>query len=69
VRYYIKCEKGRSEFLDILRETSGGYYIRLTRIKDDYEKTIEEFMSKQLFDVCLITGYIKQESLGEQMSA
>jgi hypothetical protein len=69
VRYYIKCEKGRSEFLDILRETSDGYYIRLTRIKDSYEKTIEEFMSKQLFDICLNTGYIKQESISEQLSA
>jgi hypothetical protein len=69
VRYYIKCEKDRSEFLDILRETSGGYYIRLTRIKDGYEKTIEEFVSKQLFDICLNTGYIKQESISEQLSA
>jgi hypothetical protein len=69
VRYYIKCEKGRSEFLDILRETGGGYYIRLTRIKDDYKKTIEEFMPRQLFDICLNTGYIKQKSTGEQMIA
>jgi hypothetical protein len=69
VRYYIKCENGRSEFLDILRETSDGYYIRLTRVKDGYEKTIEEFMSKQLFDTCLNTGYIKQESISEQLSA
>jgi hypothetical protein len=69
VRYYIKCEKGRSEFLDILRETSDGYYIRLTRIKDDCEKTIEEFISKRLFDTCLNTGYIKQESIREQLSA
>jgi hypothetical protein len=69
VRYYITCEKGRSEFLDILRETSDGYYIRLTRIKDDYEKTIEEFISKQLFDTCLNTGYIKQETISEQLSA
>ena len=69
MRYYIKCEKGRSEFLDILRETGDGYYIRLTRIKDDYEKTIEEFISKQLFNICLNTGYIKQESISEQLSA
>jgi hypothetical protein len=55
--------------LDILRETGDGYYIRLTRIKDGYEKNIEEFMSKQLFDTCLNTGYIKQESISEQLSA
>jgi hypothetical protein len=69
MRYYIKCETGRIEFLDILRETSDGYQVRLTRIKDDYEKTIEEHMSKQLFDTCLSTGYIKQENIGEQLSA
>jgi hypothetical protein len=69
VRYYIKCEKAGSEFLDILRETSDGYYFRLTRIKDGYEKTIEEFMSKQLFDICLNTGYIKQENISQRLSA
>jgi hypothetical protein len=69
VRYYIKCEKNRIEFLDILRETGSGYHIRLTRIKDDYEKTSEEFISKQLFNTCLNTGYIKQEVISKQLSA
>ncbi|MDR0451463.1 MAG: hypothetical protein LBH15_00300 [Treponema sp.] len=69
MRYYIKCEKGRTEFLDILRETGGGYHIRITRIKDDNKKTIEEFLPKQLFDICLSTGYIKQETISEKLSA
>jgi hypothetical protein len=69
VRYCITREKDRSEFLDILRKTGGGYYIRLTRTKDGCEKIIEEFISKQLFDICLNTGYIKPETAGGQLSA
>ncbi|MDR2404486.1 MAG: hypothetical protein LBD78_10700 [Spirochaetaceae bacterium] len=62
-RYCIKCEPGRVEYMDILRETSDGFMIRLTRIKDDYEKTLEEFMSRQLFKTCLNTGYIYEIDL------
>jgi hypothetical protein len=57
-RYCVKCEPGRVEYIEVLRETGDGFVIRLTRIKDDYEKTLEEFMSRQLFETCLNTGYI-----------
>jgi hypothetical protein len=57
-RYCIKCEPGRAEYLDIVNENSEGYIIRVTRIKDGYEKVIEELLSRHLFDICLKTGYI-----------
>ncbi|MDR2618292.1 MAG: hypothetical protein LBC62_05415 [Treponema sp.] len=57
-RYYIKCRAGRIEFFDILSEVDGGYMVRLTRISDGNEKTIEEFMSRHLFNLCIKTGYI-----------
>lgn len=57
-RYCIKCETGRIEFLDILYETEEGYMTRVVRVKDGYEKNIEEFMSHQLFDLCIKTGYL-----------
>jgi hypothetical protein len=56
--YYIKCEADRVEFLDILSETGDGYRIRVTRIKDGYEKSIEDFLTKELFELCLKTGYL-----------
>jgi hypothetical protein len=59
-RYSIKCEPGRIEYLDIIDENSEGYAIRVTRIRDGYEKVIEEPLSRHLFDVCLKTGFIYQ---------
>jgi hypothetical protein len=57
-RYCIKCETGRVEFLDILYETDSGYMTRVIRVKDGYEKVIEEFMPHHLFDLCIRTGYL-----------
>lgn len=57
-RYCIKCEPGRIEFMDILKETTGGFLVKVTREKDGYEKTVEEFMSRELFETCMNTGFI-----------
>jgi hypothetical protein len=57
-RYCIKCRTGRIEYIDMLRETEEGFFIRLTRLSDGNEKITEEFMTRHLFDMCLKTGYI-----------
>jgi hypothetical protein len=57
-RYRIKCEPGRVEYLDIINENSDGYIIRVTRMRDGYEKVIEELLGRHLFDICLKTGFI-----------
>jgi hypothetical protein len=57
-RYCIKSEPGRVEYMDIINENSEGYIIRVTRIRDGYEKVIEEILSRHLFNICLKTGFI-----------
>ena len=57
-RYYIKSQPNRSEYLDILAETEGGYTVRLTRICDGDKRVKEDFISHHLFDICLKTGYL-----------
>jgi len=57
-RYCIKCRAGRIEFFDIIAESDEGYRIRLTRLSDGNERTIEESMTRYLFEMCLKTGYI-----------
>jgi hypothetical protein len=66
-RYYIKCRPGRIEYIDIIRETGEGFFIRLTRLSDGNEKIIEESMPRHLFNVCLKTGYI-YEAVNEAAS-
>ncbi|GHV94028.1 hypothetical protein AGMMS50293_03480 [Spirochaetia bacterium] len=57
-RYRIKCQTGRIEYIDILKEIEDGYLIRLTRLSDGNEKIIEETITRHLFNICLKTGYI-----------
>jgi hypothetical protein len=57
-RYCIKNEPGKIEFIDILRENDEGFLIRVTRIRDGYEKTSEDFMPRHLFNICVNTGYL-----------
>jgi hypothetical protein len=59
-RYCIKCRAGRLEYFDIISESDDEYKIRVTRISDVNEKTFEETMSRNLFDLCEKTGYIFQ---------
>jgi hypothetical protein len=56
-RYAIKSDTNRSEFVDVLNETANGFMVRVTREKDGYEKTLDDFMSRELFDTCLNTGF------------
>ena len=57
-RYCVKCRSGRVEYFDIINESDDEYNIQLTRLSDGDEKTMEESMTKSLFEVCLKTGYI-----------
>ena len=57
-RYCIKCRAGRIEYFDIVSESTEAFKIRLTRLSDGSEKIIEEYMSRNLFDICVQTGYI-----------
>ena len=48
-----------SSFIELIGETEGGFYIRIVRRHEDWEDVTEDFMSQELFDTCLRTGYIE----------
>jgi hypothetical protein len=58
--YYIRSAPGLAEYLSILRETDDGFMVRIYRDMDGYEKIIDEFMTKTLFDSCVRTGYLSE---------
>ena len=58
--YSVKCESDRQEFMDVLQETSDTLVIRVRRIKNGYIKTTEDIISRNLFELCLNTGYISE---------
>ena len=59
-RYCIKSREGKLEYFDIISEDDDGYRVKITRLNDGYEKIIEEFMPRSLFDMCVQTGYISE---------
>lgn len=56
--YYIRSNPGSADYLSVIRETDEGFMVRIYRDLDGYEKVIEDFMTKMLFESCLRTGYI-----------
>lgn len=61
-RYRIKSTADRREYLDVLRRTETGYHIRIVRCHDGYDDVTESFLEMHLFEMCLETGYIREES-------
>jgi len=57
-RYNVKCQPGKTEYIDILKEQEDEYLVRFTRLNDGGEKTTEETITRHLFDICLQTGYL-----------
>ena len=57
-RYNIKCQPGRTEYIDILKELEDEYLVRFTRLNDGSEKITEETITRHLFNICVQTGYI-----------
>ena len=57
-RFSVKCQPGKTEFIDILRETDDSYLVRFTRLADGNERTTEETITRSLFNICVQTGYL-----------
>ncbi len=48
--------------LELISETEGGYFVRIVHRHEDWEDVKEDFLSRELFDTCLRTGYIAEMS-------
>lgn len=63
-QYSIKSEtatEGQApSLLELIDETEGGYYVRIFHRHEDWEDVREDFLSRELFDTCLRTGYISE---------
>ena len=57
-RYNIKCLPGNMEYIDILKEMENEYLVRFTRDNNGSVRTTEETITRQLFNICVQTGYL-----------
>ncbi|HOX48814.1 MAG TPA: hypothetical protein P5165_09230 [Spirochaetia bacterium] len=61
-QFAIKSAGTAPSLLELLGETEGGFYVRIVHRHEDWEDVKEDFMTRDLFETCVRTGYIAELS-------
>ena len=56
--YSLKSLGNKNDYMTVLKETKEGYVIRIVRDMDGYDDVKTDFLSKELFECCIRTGYL-----------
>lgn len=68
--YRIKASEGISAVMEIVSENSKGLYVRIIREQNDYVTEEKDFLTREMFETCLRTGYLKKcDSSAKKMTA
>jgi len=60
--FTIKSADCAPSVLELVNEMEDGFVVRIVRQREDWEDVSEEFMTRELFDTCVRTGYIYEQS-------
>ena len=63
--YSLKGHASSNDYMMIMREMDEGYVVRIVRDKDGYEDISTDFISRDLFDSCVRTGYLTKVAKNE----
>ncbi len=63
--YSLKGHANTSDYMMIMRQMDEGYVVRIVRDKDGYEDITTDFISRDLFESCVRTGYITKIEISE----
>ena len=58
--FAFKSIGNKQDFLTIVREMDDGYVVRIIRDLDGYEDVKTDYISKELFESCIRTGYLTE---------
>ena len=58
--YSLKSLGNKNDYMTVLKETKEGYVIRIVRDMDGYDDVTTDFLSKELFECCIRTGYLSE---------
>lgn len=58
--YTLKSIGKSSDYMTIVREMDEGYVVRIVRDMDGYDEVKTDYISKELFDSCIRTGYLTE---------
>lgn len=60
--FAIKSADNAPSILELVNEIEDGYMVRIVRHRDHWDDVSEEYMTRELFDTCMRTGYIYEMS-------
>ena len=58
--FTLKSIGKSTDYLTIVREMDDGYVVRITRDMDGYEDVKTDYISKEIFESCIRTGYLTE---------
>ncbi|MDE5899268.1 MAG: hypothetical protein K2H09_08425 [Treponemataceae bacterium] len=58
--YSLKSLGNKNDYMTILKETADGYVIKIVRDLDGYNDITTDFLSRELFESCIRTGYLTE---------
>ncbi len=58
--YSLKSLGNKNDYMTIVRETEDGFVIRIVRDLDGYNEVTTDFLSRELFESCVRTGYLTE---------
>lgn len=60
--FAIKGSDRAPSMMELIKESEDGFVVRIVHRHEDWEDVSEEFMTHELFDTCVRTGYIYELS-------
>lgn len=60
--FVIKSATDAPSILELVNEIENGFVVRIVRHREDWDDVSEEFMTHELFETCMRTGYIAELS-------
>lgn len=58
--YTLKSIGSTSDYMTVVREMEDGYVVRIVRDRDGYDEVKTDYISRELFDSCIRTGYLTE---------
>lgn len=58
--YTLKSIGKKTDYMTIIREMDDGFVVKIVRDLDGYQDVKTDYISKELFESCIRTGYLTE---------
>ena len=63
--YALKGHRNDNDYMLVVKELDEGFVVKIVRDKDGYEDITTDFISRDLFESCVRTGYVTKTTVSE----